>query len=376
MGLWGSPVVQMDEYGQPTGYVAEIDGHLPIPEPGQDEVIRWLTERYRDDYLAHGVTTIGEMLESDSQLESINEAVRSEKFAGRVALYAMSPAFRDTLASFDWVADFLSFNSERLWAQGVKLFVDGGYSARNAASILPYSPDHAPRPGYRGRLNKSREELLEAFAQSAQRSIQLAIHTNGTRAQAEVLSALRHFGEQIDVRVEHLGNVLEDAAVIDEWKSCGVRPVMQPGSLANFIGDYLPMLFPGKGVTGRMPLRTIIDAAVDPVFSSDITLGGDLGAANPWRNMWAAVARRSFWGLEVEPHEAISVEEALRAYTVNAASAIGRSDELGSLEPGKRADLIITERDPVNTHIDNLSLTSTLTVFRDGLRVYDVSGKD
>lgn len=370
MGLWGSPVVQLDEHGQPTGYVAEIDGHLPIPQPSESEIARWLSERYREDYLAHGVVTVGEMLDSDSQLNALERAIKEDDYLGRIALYAMTPAFRDLATSFDWVGEYPGVPG-RLWGQGVKLFVDGGYSARNAASMQPYSPDHSPWPGYRGRLNKSRTELMDAFARSARNAIQLAIHTNGTRAQAEVLAALRQFGEQLDVRVEHLGNVLEDPALIDDWKLAGVRPVMQPGFLANFIGDYLPMLFPGQGVRGRMPLRTIIDAAIEPVFSSDITLGGDIGANNPWRNIWAAVARRSYWGLEVERHEAISVEEALLAYTTNAAAAIGRSDELGSLAPGMRADITVTDVDPVNVPIDQLPHITTRWVFRDGVRVFD-----
>src|SRR5690606_7120467 len=84
-GLWGSPVVQMDKSGRPTGYVAEIDGHLPIPEPTDAEVAKWLATRYRDDYLAHGVVTVGEMLESDRQLSAIESAVSGGDFAGRLA---------------------------------------------------------------------------------------------------------------------------------------------------------------------------------------------------------------------------------------------------------------------------------------------------
>ncbi|KQZ03693.1 amidohydrolase family protein [Microbacterium sp. MEC084] len=369
MGLWGSPVVGVDNDGNPSGYVAEVDGHLPIPAPSREETTAWVRERYAADYLANGVVTVGEMLESDAQLGALEGLAADESAACRVALYAIAPGFRPVDEAFDWVAGFTG-SPGRLWAQGVKMFVDGGYSARNAASLQPYSPDHSPRPGYRGRLNKSRDELLHAFGLAAERDIQVALHTNGTRAQAEVLKALSAFPHRIDVRVEHLGNVLEDVADIDAWKATGVVPVLQPGFLSNFIGDYLPMLFPGHGVNGRVPLRTILDAAVAPAFSSDVAVGGDIDATNPWHTIWSAVARRSFWDVEVEPTEAISVEEALRAHTLDAARALGASDRLGSLEAGKEADLVIVGRDPVHSSTDGIAATETLAVHRAGVEVF------
>ena len=89
-----------------------------------------------------------------------------------------------------------------------------------------------------------------------------------TPRQREVLQALIAFGKKLDVRIEHLGNVLEDPSFLDQWKRAGVTPVMQPGFLGNFIGDYVPMLFPGHGMQGRMPMRTILDAAISPVICS------------------------------------------------------------------------------------------------------------
>ena len=369
MGLWGSPVVGLGDDGNPNGYVAEVDGHLPIPAPSGEETTAWVRERFAADYLANGVVTVGEMLESEAQLSALETLAADEAAACRIALYAIAPGFRPVDEVFDWVDGF-GGTPGRLWAQGVKMFVDGGYSARNAASMRPYSPDHAPRPGYRGRLNKSRAELLHAFGLAAEHGVQLALHTNGTRAQAEVLEALTGFGRRIDVRVEHLGNVLEDVADIDAWKAAGIIPVLQPGFLSNFIGDYIPMLFPGHGVSGRVPLRTILDAAVSPAFSSDVAVGGDIGATNPWHTIWSAVARRSFWGIVVEPTESISVEEALRAHTIDAAHALGASSRLGSLEAGKEADIVIVDRDPVHSSLDELAGTQTLAVYRAGEQVF------
>jgi predicted amidohydrolase YtcJ len=219
-------------------------------------------------------------------------------------------------------------------------------------------------------LNKTRDELLRAFALSEAHDVQLAIHANGTRAQSEVLHALIDFGRKLDVRIEHLGNVLEDERHLDLWKQAGVKAAMQPAFLTSFIGDYVPMLFPGSGVSGRMPLRTILDSSIYPSISSDFGLGADVGSTNPWRTMWACVARQSFWGLTVEPHESIGVHEALRAHTVDAAAAIGRSDDLGTLEPGKIADIAVLDQDPLAVDLDHLRETRAHQTYRAGRLVH------
>lgn len=368
-GLWGSPIVELDRHGEPTGYVAEIDAHLGIPEPPVAEITASVKRRFHTELLSRGVVTVGEMVETEDQLSALEALVSDEGFGGRIAMYAMSPGFRSLDDGFEWITRY-ERRADLLWAQGVKLFADGGYSARNAASLQEYSAEQVGRAHYRGVLNKSRDELLRAFALSEAHGVQLAIHANGTRAQAEVLHALIDFGRRIDVRVEHLGNVLEDDGHLDLWKRAGVKAAMQPGFLASFIGDYVPMLFPGAGVSGRMPLRTILDSSIHPSISSDFGLGADVGSTNPWRTMWACVARQSFWGLTVEPHESIGVHEALRAHTVDAAAAIGRAGDLGSLECGKIADIAVLDRNPLAVELEDLRETRALETYRAGRLVH------
>jgi predicted amidohydrolase YtcJ len=349
-GLWGSPVVHLDDAGQPTGVVAEIDGLLPIPESSPEELTRFYSDTFRRDFLAHGVTAIGEMAESAHEVEALDKAVADGSLNGRIALYAMAPSLLPAQAACDWVSGFSSRSgSERVWARGVKVFADGGYSARNAASLDDYSRDHSPRPGYRGKLNLSRGALMETIRTARHKKVQVAIHTNGTRAQREAIEAILALGDahaHPPVRIEHLGNVLDSVDEIASWRAANVIPVMQPGFLHNFIGDYLPMLFPATGTTGRLPLRTVLHEGMSPVISSDITLGGEPEATNPLHTIWSAVSRRSYWGHHIEPEESISVAQALRLHTIEAAKVIGLDHLAGSLEPGKAADLVVLDRDP------------------------------
>jgi predicted amidohydrolase YtcJ len=348
-GLWGSPVVHLDDTGQPTGVVAEIDGLLPIPESTIEELSRFYASTFHRDFLARGVTTIGEMAESARDVEALDKAVETGSLNGRIALYAMAPSLLPAAAACDWVSDFSSRSGpDRVWARGIKVFADGGYSSRNAASLDVYSRDHSTRPGYRGKLNLSRAALMETIRTARRKGVQVAIHANGTRAQREVIESILALGdahEHPPVRVEHLGNVLSSVGEITSWRAANVIPVMQPGFLHNFIGDYLPMLFPATGSSGRLPLRTLLNEGLSPAISSDITLGGEPEATNPMHTIWSAVARRSYWGNLIESEESISVAEALRLHTIEAAKVIGLDHLVGSLEPGKAADVVVLDRD-------------------------------
>lgn len=349
-GLWGSPVVHLGADGQPTGVVAEIDGLLPIPESSSEELGRYYADTFRRDFLAHGVTAIGEMAESARDVQVLDSAIADGSLLGRVALYAMAPSLLPAAQACEWVAGFSSGSGpDRVWARGVKVFADGGYSARNAASLDDYSRDHSPHQGYRGKLNLSRGALMDTIRTARSSNVQVAIHTNGTRAQREAIEAILALGaphEHPPVRVEHLGNVLGSVDDIESWRAANVIPVMQPGFLHNFIGDYLPMLFPATGTAGRMPLRTLLNEGLSPVISSDITLGGEAEATNPLHTIWSTVARRSYWGHHIEPEESISVAQALRLHTIDAAKVIGLDHLAGSLEPGKAADIVVLDRDP------------------------------
>jgi predicted amidohydrolase YtcJ len=373
-GAWGAPVVEVDKHGHPTGMVAEIDNLLPIPEPDEDELRSYLDSTFRDYFTKVGVTTIGEMAESQESVALMDELVANGSLAGRIAVYAMAPSMLPLGKACEWAAGYSGRASgDRLRVMGIKMFADGGYSSRSAASRSPYVADHSPRPGYSGKLNLPRHQVRDAVIATRESGLRLAVHANGTHAQDEVIAGVLAAGDphaHPPVRVEHLGNFVPDRHSIAEWRAANVLPVTQPGFLNTFIGDYLPMLLGDAGSTGRLPLRTILDEGVIPVISSDTGLGTEIGESSPLFTIWSAVARRSYWGIHVEPHETISVSEALRLHTIAAAEAIGMGHLIGSLEPGKRADFVVLGRDPRAVDHDALREVAVRSVWLDGLEVF------
>ena len=372
-GAWGAPVVEVDRSGQPTGLVAEIDPLLPIPPLEASVAEGFLETTYDELFTRTGVTTFGEMTESVDYADEFDRLIASGRISARGVLYLMSPAALPLVEAVEWVSSYRSdVGTSRLRAAGVKIFADGGYSSRNAASRTPYVCDHAPHPGYRGRLNLGYPALRTAIAATRARGIQLAVHANGTAAHDEVLAAVLGSGDPFDgppVRVEHLGNLLGAPEDIATWRRAGVRPVLQPAFLHNFMGDFVPLILGDPATSGRLPLRTILDNAVVPTASSDVGLGAEREQHSPLFGMWCAMSRSGYWGTAIEPHEAISFGEALRLFTLEGARSLGMQDEIGSIEPGKRADLVVLDRDPRRS-LDDLRQTRVDSVFVDGSEVF------
>jgi predicted amidohydrolase YtcJ len=372
-GAWGAPVVDLDSSGQPTGLVAEIDPLLPISQPAPDVIAGYLETTYREQLTRYGVTTFGEMAESRQAAETLDRLIAGGQITARGVFYAMTPASMPLREAAEWTAHYSgSAGPDRFKSGGIKIFADGGYSSRNAASRTPYVRDHSPRPGYRGRLNLTYSALREAIDISRAFGVQLAVHTNGTRAQDEILAAVAdspRLSSHRRVRVEHLGNVLGAADDVAKWRTTGVIPVLQPAFLYNFVGDYVPMLLGDAGMTGRLALRTILDEGVIPAASSDIGLGAEIEQSNPLFGIWCCLARQGYWGRQVEPEQAISFAEALRLFTLEGARALGMEHQIGSLEVGKYADIVILDRDP-RADLDQLRHTSAEAVYVGGVEVY------
>jgi predicted amidohydrolase YtcJ len=372
-GAWGSPVVDVDSAGEPTGLVAEIDPMLPIPEPDAVTVENYIAATYREQFTRNGVTAFGEMVESVAAADSYDRLIGSDRVPARGVMYLMSPAALPLDQAASWVASYRSTaGADRLRAAGVKVFGDGGYSSRNAASRTPYVRDHAPRAGYRGRLNLAHSALREAVRVTRDAGVQLAVHANGTRAQDEVLRAVLASGDPFahpPVRIEHLGNVLGAPADIAVWRQAGVMASLQPAFLNTFVGDFVPMLLGDAGTTGRLPLRTMLDEGVLPAASSDVALGAEVDQSNPLFGIWCCMARRSYWNREIEAEERIGFADALRLFTLQGARAVGMAEQIGSLEPGKRADLVVLDRDP-RSSAEEVRRTKVDAVYLAGQEIY------
>lgn len=190
----------------------------------------------------------------------------------------------------------------------------------------------------------------------------LALHAVGNGAVAELLDVTaRHpSARDVPVRIEHAMTL--DPALVTRLADAGHAVVTQPGFV---VADPAQFLTVGIPVPDQLlPLRAMLDAGIPVAFSSDYP-ASDL---SPWPAIQAAVTR-TVGDRRFDQHEAVTVSEALVAYTSTAAAVLGRHDG-GQLTPGRRADLQWVDHDPYACDPRNLAGIRTRATWRDGEQVY------
>lgn len=221
------------------------------------------------------------------------------------------------------------FGDDFLKLGAIKFFADGSIGARNAALYEPYRDADGT-----GKLNYEQSELDRLVKRAHDHGFQVMIHAIGDKAIDAALSALESAGATPERRhrLEHAELLTERQ--IAKLKELGIIASMQP----NFVQ------WSGPGLLYETRLGPERDAQIDPhrkVLQAGVKLafGSDGMPFGPLYGIHCAVNA---------PHEVqrLSVEEAMRAYTLDAAYASFEERVAGSLEPGKRADFIVLAEDP------------------------------
>lgn len=367
--LSGRPIIHHDESGAPTGVVGEMDSLLPFPTLDAGQIREALRKTLRDEFSAYGVTTIGEISGSRDGVNAMDSLAGAGELPVRMRLYLWAPGTVSLDEALDWRRTFpFGAGEDRLKIQGLKLFADGGYSARNAAVKSPYvGTSHC------GHVALEADDLARTLAAASDAGLQVAIHANGNRAQEWLCDVITANGGSpggaLRTRIEHAGNFLPDRETDAKWREAGIIPVPQPVFIYNF-GDYFADYLGEYGTRGRFPFRTLLDDGWRLSGSSDVWVGCERGQSNPLFSVWCCVARTSFAGNVIDPREAITVEEALRMHTIDAAWVLGEDGEKGSLTPGKLADIIVLDRDPCMVPTDDLRRIKVERTYVGGVQVH------
>ena len=255
-------------------------------------------------------------------------------------------------------------------ARSVKVYTDGALGSRGAALLEPYSD----RVGHSGLLLTSKEQLRAIFSQSIQAGFQVAIHAIGEKGNRIGLDEVEHAyttigGRELRHRIEHSQVVaLED---IPRFKSLDVIPSMQPThatSDMNMAEDRLG----SKRLKGAYAWRSFLDQGSVLVSGSDFPIE----LANPFHGIHAAVTRQNQvdepdggWISE----QAMTTEEAVRSFTIDAAWAAHQEMVLGGLTEGKWADFILVDQDLFAIPANELWKTTVVETWLAGKLVYEKS---
>ncbi len=261
-----------------------------------------------------------------------------------------------------------------LRADAIKIYADGDieYPSQTAALLEPYLDESGRPTQNRGPTYYAQEHLNQIVAAADRAGLTVHVHAIGDRAIRSALDAFAYARERNGMRdnrdqIAHLE--LVDAQDFPRFKALGV--------IANFQllwarrGPYiveatLPYLGPQRA-RHLYPARSLLDAG------ALIAGGSDWGVTSfdPFIAMEHAVTRSEARGSEpLLPEQSIPLQAIVDAYTINAAIALKQERATGSLERGKRADLIVLDRDIFALDPFELHDTRVLLTYLDGRRVY------
>ena len=278
------------------------------------------------------------------------------------------PCLGDDLAQLEDLQARLT--GEMLRAPGFKQFFDGVSSQHTAWCSEPYAN---PRfAGDAGRPTIEPARMRELVLGAAGRGHAVRIHTIGDAAVSEAISifeeAHARFGRptQGAHTIEHVEDIA--AADIARMARIGLVASVQPPHVT--IDCSQPDRDLGPERAARMwPFATFLRAGVPMAFGTD----APVVPPDPMEVLYTAVTRQHPSTHEPaggwHAQERVSVADALRAYAAGSAVAVGRADELGTLEPGKLADLVAWDVDLLSCEPDELLGARPLATFVGGRRV-------
>lgn len=333
----GGEIVRDEESGEPAGVLKDAAMDLvaeDIPEPSEEELDRAL-DSAAHHAVRHGVTQVHDM--SSGSWRGF-ETYRRAREEGRLPLriYSVVP-----MSSWERMRDYVAENGrggDRLWWGGLKAYVDGSLGSTTAWFYEPY--EDAPETTG---LTVTDTATLRGWIRDADAAdLHVVVHAIGTRANDWLLDVYEQVAAENDsrdrrFRIEHAQHLTREA--IPRFAELGVIPSMQPYHAIDD-GRWAENRIGPERIQTTYAFRSLLDAGATLALGSDWTVA----PLDPLLGVYAAVTRRTTDGENPGgwvPEQKISLEETLAGYTRNAAYAGYREDVMGTLEPGKYADLVV-----------------------------------
>lgn len=366
----GGLIVRHAQTGEPTGILKDAAMSLVSRRiPGLSFESRLRAAKAATDYAASlGVTSVQDM--SGAGDVDVYRALRQRaELKTRIYAFAPLPAWKTSADAGlkaaigdDWIRE-----------GGLKGFADGSLGSTTALFFEPYldSPTTSGLPGD----EMFPDGVMLQRVQAADRAgLQVVVHAIGDKANDQMLTIFDQVSRingkrDRRFRIEHAQHLrMED---IPRFAEIGVIASMQPMHCADDGRWALKRIGPERA-KGTYAFRSLLDAGAILAFGSD----WNVATLDPIQGIAAAVTRRTLDGKNPDgwvPEQKITVEEAVRAYTVGSSRAEFAEQSKGTLQPGMLADLVILSQDIFTVPPEEITRTKVVTTIVGGNVVYEAA---
>jgi predicted amidohydrolase YtcJ len=364
---------ERDSAGEPTGVALETAALIALTKPYFERVMAEvpmpdLLRREFEMYARTGVTTTSDMAFDRQSRPLFASYAGTPGALTRIVTYEKSDGGLKSDVSPGWGDDMFR-------QVGIKLWADGSPWIGNIATTFPYlctgmTEAMGLKCGHIGHANYTAEQIHEVCEAYFPGGWQLAIHVHGDAIADSVLDAYEdvldgHPRPDHRLRMEHCGALRTDQ--YERAGRLGITCSLFPAHIYYF-GDALADGLFGEAVAASwVSARSALDAGIKISLHNDAPVTPE----SPLLNMQTAVTRRARGsGRVLGPEHRITPLEALRAQTIDAAWQLFMEDRVGSITPGKFADLVVLDGNPLATDPERLSELKVVETYLGGRQVH------
>ncbi len=330
-----------------------------IPPPGA-AALAFALKQAENNCFRVGLTTVADCGLGYKDILLIDSLQKAGALNMRI--YAM---LSDNKNNFDFAFSHGKIKTERLDVRAFKVYADGALGSRGACLLQPYSD----KAGWQGFLLSSPAHFDSVAALLIDKGFQMCTHAIGDSGNRIILHTYAKYlkgKNDLRWRIEHAQVIAPEDFVL--FGNYGIVPSVQPTHATSDM-YWAPARLGSKRVKTAYAYKQLLEQ------HGWLPLGTDFPVEDisPLKTFYAAVVRKDPKGWPeggFQPENALPREAALRGMTIWAAKAGFEETEKGSLEKGKLADFIVTDRDLMKTAPDSILQTQVLQTWLSGIRVY------
>ena len=373
-------IIDRDADGNVAGTVREhAIGHMRqfIPPVTQDE---WeaVGRGFMDWLSSMGITTVQLAAGNEAHLKAATKIEADGDLSVRLAV-ALNYGYFDSAESLDEEYEFIqragAYKTEFVDPGYTKIFMDGVPTAKTGWMVEPYVDSDED---FRGSGYYDADDLNRIYADFTEKGVSVMAHATGSRSVREVLNAIENAQKAfpdspVRHHLTHNGSVHADD--VGRYAELGITADLAPiFPIPPFLAKSAEPMLGKERVDNYTNPRPILNAGGEVAIGSDWSVS----PIDPWNRLAFVVSRQDAnnldWGV-MQPENAITVAEAIRAYTWGPAHAINKENETGSIEVGKYADMIVLDRNPFEIDPIEIAGTQVLTTVFAGKEVYEAGDK-